>query len=292
MSVLTLLADLEDGWEIAIVAATSPRRRIEGLTKANKVLARLQREGFPIGLQFRNIQMGPASQELLPRAQRAERRGHLRIETVPLRAEGLDDRIDFVLTDAGLGYVKDTVLPAMKEHSKSDLLHAAFRRAFEACQHLPTSALVHEAHDSLHLDDRPVLLGTYLATRRELEDRFARVEAAGRPRDRFALTVGATLDFAVEAIVAIEPGISDPHDNSTGKNHVLALCEELVDLLGQMDRLEPLRLAKGIEPDLERVLNALEVNCGIYGLVPVITDEDMARMLAEVPPSDPNTAHD
>lgn len=289
---MSLLSGLDDGWEIALLAATFPQQRIRGLVRANKALARLQREGFPVEIRFRNIQKGPASQDLLPRAEAAQAKGYLRIEEVRMRKEGLDDRTDFTLTEDGSRYVQTVVLPKMKAHPRSDLLFLSLRRALEECKHLPTTALVSEAHATLHLDDRAQLLGAFHQTDNILRARYVAVEAAGRPTSMFDLTHGAVVELACDALAAIRPALEDPQDRSTGKNHVLALCEDLVDVLDERDRLEPLGMGAQVAEDLDRILNALEVNCTIYDILHIITDEEVAQMMREVPPLDPRTGHD
>lgn len=284
---------LADGWEVALLAATYPNKRVQGITRANKVLSRLQREGVPITFRFRNIQMGPASLDLMQAAKTAQQKGILEINEIDQQAEGLENRTDFVLTKEGLDYVTGVVLPELNKQPRGDVIKRAFSRALRESKFAKTNALIDESHATLMLDDPVKLLGAHESAFQQLSAQLDALREGPRPRDSMTILVGATVEFATDALAAIEPMLRDPSNKWTGKNHILAKSVELVDLAEEWGRLRALpKMGKTLEEEFELALNALEVNAEIYGILELPNEQDIDELLAEVAPLDPVKGHE
>jgi hypothetical protein len=286
------LTDLIPGWEMTLLAATYPKREVRGKVRANKQLARLQREGFPIRIKFRNIAMGPASIDVESRAQKAEGSGLLAIRKVQATQEDFDSRTDFVLTDAGYTYVDATVIPAVSKHPKGRLYKRAFARGMVG-KFQPTKALISEAHETLLLDDGKA--------RRRLcqqlqEDLKSLLDTIGNPRgirDSMTLLVGATFELALTALDHVEPSLADEDDGWTGKNHILAKSQELTELGEEWKRLRDLpKMAKSLQEDFELILNALELNCEVYDIIEMPDEREIDELLGGVEPYDLEKGHE
>lgn len=290
---MTLLPKLDAGWELELLALTYPDGRVQGSVRANKLLADLQREGFPTAMRFKNIEMGPASLDLAPSAKDAEEHGRLRLEKVPMEQEGVDPRTDFVLTDAGAAHVHDVVFPALNDHPRAEVFREVLSRFLHESRFEKTVDLIERSHETLMLDNPLQLSAVRDETLDKLSTHLGKIREGPRARTNFDILVGATVELAHEALTAALPKFKDPSDQWTGKNNILSKCVDLVGLLDDLERFRRLpRMPKTLEREFELVLNALEVNCEAYGILDLPSDAEIERMLREVEPLDLDRGHE
>jgi DNA-binding PadR family transcriptional regulator len=281
-----LPSNLVAGWETLQLAAVHRDGQVRSLLRLNKQLAYLQREGFPIPIQFTNIEMGPASSEVKRRASAAEQKGLLVLQKTPV--EGLKDREEFHLTDEGRAYVKREVMPALHDHPRGKLYIEVFADVLPRIQFRKNTELVEDIHRSLYLDDPEQFFEAYVSAKKRLDDWRTKLED-WRPREKADLTAGAAIELGSMALEAIADAVASETDQSTGKNNLLWNCERLVELLEIHQALDGKARApaKAMTHSFDRILNALEVNAGVYGVLHIPTDEEIRQSL-EAGPFDPD----
>jgi hypothetical protein len=285
------LPDLVDGWETLQVAASHRDRQVQSVLRLTKQLAFLQREGFPIPIRFRNIDMGPASLDVRHRARAAESQGLLRITTTP-KAAGLREREDFLLTDRGEAYVREELMPAFQELPRGKLYFEVFADVMSRVRFAKNDDMVQEIHRALHLDDPDQFYAAFIRSKEALDTRRRLLDDTWNPREKMDLTAAAAVELGSQALERLVESVADAEDTSTGKHNIVWNCERLAELLEIKESLDPSgRAARaGLERAFERVLNALEVNAEVYGVLHIPTDEEIEAMMKEAGASDPNEA--
>lgn len=284
-----LLDGLVEGWETLQLAAIQRDREVRSLVRLNKQLAYLQREGYPIPIAFRNIEMGPASLEVRRRAERAGKQGLLELKKTPM-GEGLKDLESFALTNEGRKYVQSEVMPALQGHVRSKLFLDIFTSTMSEIQFKKNPELIEGIHKSLRLDDREEFQKAFVETKQRVDEWRKKIDETWRPKTRLEVAAGSTVEFASMALEAAQPLVADEHDDSTGKHNVVWNCERLVELLQMMEGLNGKGKAheNALTNGFDRVLNALEVNCAVYDILHVPDDEEIGALFAEAPAYHPD----
>lgn len=282
----SLAPSLDEGWEILQLASLSNDKEIQGVVRLNKQLAFLQLEGYPVPIQFECRQMGPASLQVRERAKVAEKHHYLKIEETPIEHRP-QPRVDFKLTPEGQDYVDQVVVPALGRHSRGKLYTDIFLRVALSNQYQPNKELIDEIHKILYLDDRDQFLEAYAKAATDLEAWDAK-SRDWKLREDLDLVAGACIDLSNAALRAVEARVKDEKDISVGKHNILWNCEQLLKLLdlretqGGRDH----NFDQGLTQRFERVLNALEVNCDVYDVISLKSDDELDEILAEAPPYD------
>lgn len=273
------LGELTEGWELVQLASMTKEGVILGRTRANKLLAFLQINGFPISIRFKNIRMGPASFDVDKRGRTAQDHGLLLLQ----KEEGRSgfQRNDYRVTDAGRTYVQKKVLPAIQCHPQADVLVDTLMSTVEEYLYLKDDELVSTIHRILHLDDRDELILVYEGTKETLQTWSERLGKGGG--DRVNLAAAGAVEFALMAMEQIHSMLKVEDGDDAGPFHVLYNCERLARLLDSLDSIHGGRHTrdKTIVRQVDRILNALEVNCRIYDILEVPTDEEIDTMFQE-----------
>lgn len=280
-------ADLVDGWETLFVAALSPEKKTRGIVYLNKVLAKLQRHGFPIPIRFRNLPMGPASKDVGRRARRASKAGFLEPTRTPM-GPGYRDRLDWELTEAGFRYVKEEIVPTLSalEGGHQDL--QLVQKEMRELKHKSGNALKDESHEALILDDPELFAERYEELLEELGGwaRFFAEEVT--PRSDAELAAGAAVELALMALEEKKKEATDWFSDSTGIRHVFWNAERLTDVLEEIideDEIDATPWDDERE-EIERLLQALERNCEYYDM-PLPSEEEIEEKFWEAEPFDP-----
>lgn len=271
--------DLAEGWELVQLASLTSEGTIWGRTRANKLLAFLQLNGFPVPIRFKNIQMGPASFDVDERGRTAQAQGLMLLEKNEGRAGFL--RHDYHVTDQGRAYVQAKILPAIQQHPRADLYIDALMGTAQEYLYLKNDELVKTIHRILHLDDRDELIQTFEETRDTLQGWSEKLESGGS--DPVNLAAAGAVELALMAMDQIHPMLKEEGTDDAGPFHVLYNCERLARLLNTLGSIHGGRHSrdKTIVKQIDRILNSLEVNCRIYDILEVPTDEEIDDMFEE-----------
>lgn len=282
----TLVEGLVEGWETMLLAAWYPDNEIQSKVRQNKLLAKLQRAGFPVPIRFHNIQKGPASLELDSRAEAAEEQGYLEYNETPT-PDPYSDREEWHLQEDGECYVKEGLMEKLKSHPRGELYLDIFHTEMRKIGFEQNDDLVDEAHESLHLDDEGEFLQRFEETKEALEE-WHNLFEDDPPTSSLELAAAAAVELGLEAMTAIERR-RRLLDNSTGKNNILWNCERLLASLNDLKSGESMEGPdlESLERELERILNALEVNSAIYDYVDIPSEEELEELFWSAEPSNP-----
>lgn len=277
-----LLRDLVDGWETMLLAAWYPDDQVQSKLRQNKQLAALQRVGIPIPIKFNNIRKGPASLDVKPRAEKAEGEGFLEYHESPT-SPSQHDREEWHLRPDGREYVQTTLMEALDEHPRGELYLDVFHNEMRRIGFAKNPELVQEAHDILYLDDDGEFLERYQETEQKLGEWHDYFEEEP-PSSTIELTAAASVELGLEAMEAVQ---DDLLGNSTGKHNILWNCEQLLGALADLRSGESMEGPdpSELETDLDRTLNALEVNSAIYGYVDIPSEEELDELFRSAEPS-------
>lgn len=281
--------ELVHGWETLLVAAMSGGQTTRGLVHLNKTLARLQRHGFPIPIEFENLPMGPASLDVKTRAQAAADEGLLEPRSRPMPGD-YEDREDWKLTEEGLRYVEDEVGACFEDREGGGLELEIFQEEIRELRHKTGKTLTRESHKELCLDDPEEFRERYENAIRGLEDWNEYFTRDRTPRTNAELAAAAAVDLALT-------GLQDERDraidlfqtDSTGIRNVFWNAERLLTILGGLEEGQALNrdVWDQEENELERILTALEFNCDLYSLVEIPSQEEIEEEFWEAEPFDP-----
>src|SRR5271157_2772753 len=86
--------------------------KVLGITRLNKLIARLQRDGFPIRNKFVNAEMGPYDRMIDGYATQLDSEG-LIYKAVSPSIYYENDRQDFFLTSEGKVFVENEIMPSL-----------------------------------------------------------------------------------------------------------------------------------------------------------------------------------
>lgn len=286
---LLSLPKLVDGWETLQLAATNRDGAVRSVVRLNKQLAMLQREGFPVPVRFSNIDMGPASKDVEKRANHARDAGYLLVQEARIKNE-FKARKDFLLTPEGHEYVLKQLVPGLKEDPRGKAYWTTYMDVMTKCQYMTNDALVDEAHKALKLDDREDFLRAYVQSRDLVDQWRQRILKSWKPRRDVDIAAAATVDFAGMALESIKSKVADEKNRETGKNHIVWNIERLLSLLELREGLNPSDGGsdKSLASAFDRVLNALELNCAIYGYLDVPDEEEIDALFMEGSASAPD----
>lgn len=282
--------ELVDGWETLLVAALSPGRKVRGIVHLNKVLARLQRRGFPVPIKFRILPMGPASVAVESRANTSTDLGLLERSGTSIAPDD-KDRKDWELTDPGFEYVRKEIVPAIGEDDAGKLSMAVLQEELREMRHKSGNALKEESHEALVLDD-PELFRERYETAIEDMTKWARYFTEDHtPRSDAELTAAAAVDLALMALEEEKDSALRWFSPSAGIRNVFWNAERLVTLLEDL-RTEEVMDGSRWEDEAEEfeiILRALEWNCELYGIVSLPSEEEIEQAFWEAEPFDPET---
>lgn len=282
---------LDPGWELVLLASLNSKRVVMGRVRANKQVARLQMNGVPVPIRFRNIQMGPASLQIDERAKKAQEKGFLELKTSTGKA-GFE-RHDYLVTDAGVEYTQNVILPTLQESSYGPAVLEGINDVAQEHLYLKDQQLVDMIHQDLHLDDREELMNVYEETYETL-NRWARTSKDKPIRDKVILAASGAVDFAIMALEATRRFLIKEEEQRTGPYIVLYNAQRLSWLLSSLDCLHTKRHKNdtALVRRFDRILNALEFNCSCYGILDVPSDEEIDAMFEEAAPfiPDPDTS--
>ncbi|MFZ2471814.1 MAG: hypothetical protein WAW52_07725 [Methanothrix sp.] len=198
-----------------------------GKVRLNKLMARLQREGFPITNRFINERMGPYDAMIDGYA--SELCGdHLISQSLSPRPQHYNDREDFRLTAEGIAFVEQNILPAIKDHPYYNHLIYSFSNIKHEYKHLSIKNLVDNVHDELCLsDNKSVFLLELDNTKKKMMAEFDKLEAGFIDYCYASMVLLGSLEFAIRAITKIQEGKWD--NNETGKNNILYNSQKLLE---------------------------------------------------------------
>lgn len=282
-------ADLVDGWETLLVAALSPGRKVRGIVHLNKVLARLQRRGFPVPITFRILPMGPASVAVESRANTSTERGFLEQSETPTRPD-YKDRKDWELTDAGFEYVRKEIVPAIGDDEAGRLSMEVLQEELREMRHKSGNALKEESHEALVLDDPELFQERYETAIDDLREWSRHFAEDHTPRSDAELTAAAAVDLALMALEEEKERAVRWFSPSAGIRHVFWNAERLVTVLEDLRTEEAMDESRWEDEadEFEIILRALEWNCELYGIVSLPTEEEIEQAFWEAEPFDPD----
>lgn len=285
-----VVPDLVAGWETMLLAGKHNDREVRSAVRLNKLLAHLQRTGFPVPIRFKNLQMGPASEAVESRARDAVNEGLLHYrELEPDQPEYEPTKV-WKLTEDGEDYLNDVIYPALEEHPRSDTYARVFVEELHSVFYRRNPVLIKELHNDLVLDDADEFQQMYREVRTELEGYSQGFNDSWVPEDDLALTTAAASELACIALDEIADRVFNLYDDSTGPHTVVWLSDQLLAQLESFegrDRLEGDR-EEELQEEISNILNALEVNCEIYGYFEVPDEEELEQEFAEAERSGPD----
>lgn len=283
------LPNLVEGWETILVAAMSGGQATQGIVHLNKTLARLQRQGFPVPIEFENLPMGPASIEVKQRAQAAAEMGYLEPDAHEIPGD-YEDREDWELTPQGLRYLEDEIWPQLERRDQGDLETKIFQEEIKELRHKTGKALTQESHKELCLDDPEEFRRRYEAVIDGLDGWHEYFVREKTPRSDAELAAAAAVDLALMGLQGErEEAIELLDADSTGIRNVFWNAERLLRIL------EDLRKRQEVGEDawdremeeLERILRALEFNCRLYDIGDLPSEEEIEEEFWEAEPFHP-----
>lgn len=284
-----VVPDLVDGWETMLLAGKHHDREVRSAVRLNKLLAHLQRTGFPVPIEFENIQMGPASKTVETRAQHAVDEGLLDYRELEPSEPGHEPTKAWKLTDRGEDYLEE-IFRALEEHPRSDTYARVFIEELRSVFFSRNPVLIDQLHNDLVLDDAGEFQEMYREVQENLQRYAERFNEGWLPRDDLDLTAAAASELACIALDEIEEQVFDIYDDSTGPHIIVWLSDRL---LAQLEGLKERDQLDGdgkdeLEEELSILLNALEVNCDIYGYFRVPDDDELEREFEEAERSGPD----
>lgn len=285
--------DLVPGWETLLVAALSKGREVHGVVRLNKVLARLQRRGFPVPIEFRIAPMGPASLDVEERTDHAIEEGLLESKETPM-GPSYNNRKDWKLSEEGFEYVKEEVVPHLGQRPNGARLLDLLQDELREMKHKTGRALKEESHEALVLDDPDLFQERYEALVENLREWERYFSEERTPRSDTELGAAAAVELALAALEENQAGALEGFYPSTGLRHVFWNAERLVDILEEFRaeaQLDSTHLDSEAD-EIETILHALETNCRIYDVLDLPSEEEIEEEFWEAEPFDPETMID
>jgi len=200
---------------------------ILGKVRINKLIARLQRDGFPIINRFINQQMGPHDRGIDSDASNLSMGGYITQTQTPL--SGYDNpREDYRLTESGILRVEQQILPKILRNPHHKHLKHEFELVKYEYKSLAKSELVAKVHKELCIsEDQSRFLIEIETARSDLIKQHDEISINHANYCYSTLTLLGSLDFTIRCLDRIrEERFNDPE---TGKNHILAQAKKLLE---------------------------------------------------------------
>lgn len=198
-----------------------------GITRLNKLLARLQRDGFPITNQFMNAKMGPYDPMIDTYATQLSDEG-LVTKGISPREYYENDRQDFSLTSSGKLYVETEVIPFLERDPFYEYFMDSYMNIKDNYRKWPIPYLVDTTHDELCISpDNSKFLTEAFNTREALIKEFNNIERTYKEFCYPSLVLLGSLEFAIRCLGRILESYLD--DLATGKNNILVNSRSLLE---------------------------------------------------------------
>lgn len=258
-----------------------------GITRLNKLLARLQRDGFPITNQFFNAKMGPYDPEIDSYTAQLSDDG-LITKTTSASEYYENDRQDFFLTPSGHQYIESEIVPLINvDPFYGHFMEFYLNHVKDNYKKWAIPHLVNVTHEELFISpDNSKFLAESFKTRESLIQRFNDIERSYRDFCYIDLVLLGSLEFPIRCLERILAG--DINDRATGKNNILVKSKCLLDNIdGFLPRFnlrcEPcIRdleckdgtncLSKSLY-DIKYYLHCIESNAGYYNILEPFNDD-------------------
>lgn len=213
--------------------------KVLGKTRLNKLIARLQRDGFPITNYFINAQMGPYDPEIDIKTSDLHDNGYIHKS---FTSHPENDREDFQLTQYGTNYVVEVIVPKVKEYPFYDYAFDSFSSVRYEYLHSPILPLVGKVHNELYIsEDISIFLTELNSIIEDLVSKFDQLESNYINYCYTTLSLLGTLEFTIRCLRKIQE--SYLYDKMTGKNNILVLSKQLsekikayINKFGTIDR--------------------------------------------------------
>lgn len=198
-----------------------------GITRLNKLLARLQRDGFPITNQFMNAQMGPYDPMIDTYATQLSSDG-LITRGVSSCEYYENDRQDFFLTPQGKLHVETEVIPLLERDPFYGSFMESYMNIKDNYKNWPSHYLVDTTHEELCISpDNSRFLTEAFNTRETLIREFNDIERTYKEFCYVGLVLLGSLEFGIRCLGKIlESYIAD---RATGKNNILVNSRALLE---------------------------------------------------------------
>jgi hypothetical protein len=196
-----------------------------GKVRLNKLLARLQHDGFPIINHFTNLQMGPQDREIDLDSIRLDEGGFISRYKTP-RPNYENPRIDYRLTDTGALWVEQEILPKVKRNP----FYRDFTNSFGSVKYEYKSMKIDDLYKKVHVDlcisdDINRFLVETIDTKEALTNQFNKIKSDGMNYCYADLVLLGSTEFAIRCLDIIQK--RDIDDQATGKNNILAQSKQL-----------------------------------------------------------------
>jgi len=264
-------------WGVLLALTLPADREIYSKVRLNKIIALLQRDGFPISNRFYNSVMGPMDFTIHGRdAPLLEKEGLISTDEKPMRNK--NPVTSYRLTDKGLGYFQQKYSCIIDSLPYKPLFNATMdevRRSF----HMTTSEIVDRVHEELMTQVAPeVLRQRMMAVAEMLERTIGEVERYHDDSCPVCVEVLGSSEFAIKSIKkAVEQGLDN---KSSGKNMVYYNSHQVLHWAQKLARHNHVTDVRLGDDGLSRLrmaicyrLYCLEENAGRYGIAEPIRDE-------------------
>ena len=253
---------------------------IAGKVKFNKVLALLQRDGFPIRNKFHNAIMGPMDKKLDTKADELSREGFLKIRYASTNKS--EKMTIYWLSPKGLTFLEENYAQHIRDLLSgpyADIQLKNFRRTQNDVTKMVTHDFVEKVHDELNYYESGKFRAMIQETLKKAMGEFQIAELRYDESCAHCCEVMGSLDFSIMSLTEL----LEKHWASyySGKYFVRYNAERIVNFASEMCNhihSNEIRLFNDI-PSKHRKqilyrLMCLENNCSNYGICPTFDLEN------------------
>lgn len=282
----------ERPWGI-LYALSFPRdHAIYGKVKLNKVLAMLQRDGFPISNRFINMQMGPADPAIEGDAELLQGEKLIEIKGIPERV-GKRAGDAYWLSGQGFQFVQRKLGPNVEYLPYQSVFKARLAEIKRDFEMFSVDEIVSKIHRELLIDASPEQLERETQSIKENLERIR--ESVERQEDyscSICLELLGCSDFAIKSLSHVIRIGLDKRDSS--KNLIYYNCKDLLhyalklkDHIHAPDARFGLDSTSQLRENLAYRLYCLEEINGLYGIIEPIRDmESLGERLQALAPKE------
>jgi len=284
-----LRVEWERPWGILFALSFPRDRAIYGKVKLNKVLAMLQRDGFPIRNRFINIQMGPADRAVESDAESLEQENLIEVEEIPERV-GKRAGNAYKLSNQGFSFVQRKLGPGIENLPYQTAFRARLDEIKRDFAMFSIDEIVAKVHRELLIDASPEELGTktqsiVVALARITDS----VESQQDDSCSICLELLGSSDFAIKSMSSIIKIGLDRRES--GKNLIYYNCKDLLHWAMKLENHSHVPDARFGHDPLSRVrenlayrLYCLEEIGELYNVIKPVRDmESLSEHLQVVP---------
>lgn len=264
-------------WGVLFALTLAEDREVFSKVRLNKMLALLQRDGFPIPNRFSNLDMGPFDPWIHEDAVLLENRGLVSIDEKPVRNK--NPVTIYRLNDKGFRFFQQKygcLVEALPFKRIFDSKREEVKRSFD----MMTSELVDRVHEELLTQVTPEFLEEKMtATEKSLRQLVNTVEGSHDDSCPVCLEVQGSAEFASTSIRnAIDRGL---RTKESGKNMIYFNSSQILHWatrLAKHDHVTDVRMdlddkTTKLREQLCYRLYCLEENAGLYRIAQPIRDE-------------------